>query len=83
LKKDIFRPTDLIRTLLWVGLGVQVDSTQIFFITEEVKVSLQRISPTRSNLIRGRRISKLRIKKISNNLKGLIRPPEDTFKFLN
>jgi len=72
LKKDIFKNTDWVRTLIWLGLGVQIDPVQINVIQSEVLSSFEKIYPSKKNFIRSRRISKIRINKISRNLKHLI-----------
>jgi hypothetical protein len=72
LKRDIFKNTDWLRTLIWLGLGVQIDPVQINAIQSEVKNSIEKIYPSRKNLTRNRRISRIRMKKISESLKHII-----------
>jgi hypothetical protein len=72
LKRDIFKNTDWLRTLIWLGLGVQIDPVQINVIQSEVKNSIEKIYPSRKNLTRNRRISRIRMKKISESLKHII-----------
>lgn len=71
LKPSIHNIKDLVRTLVWLGFGIEIHPGYIEFIKDEVGSSIKKISPKRT-VLRIRRLSASSYKRIRKELSDLI-----------